>query len=209
MFKHGILIKELVFLRQKYLAKLSKLHGYNSKITQLEVLNFLTQIDMRIFAVDSLLRSKGSKTAGIDHVILTRYNALEFLDLLTFKKLKVYKASPVKIISVTKIGSNESRQIATIYDRLVQKLFLLVLDPIIDVHSDKSSYGYRNGRNAHQSIGLVASILSKRTNKEKTYIVRDKHILKFDIKSLFGSVSHDWLINNYPFPFQFKFILKQ
>ena len=44
MSKHGILIRELVVLRQKYLAKLSKLYGYNSKITQIELLNFLTQM---------------------------------------------------------------------------------------------------------------------------------------------------------------------
>jgi hypothetical protein len=62
MSKYGILIRKLVTLRQKYLAMLSKLYGYNSKITQIELLNFLTQIDMRIFAIDSLLRSKGSKT---------------------------------------------------------------------------------------------------------------------------------------------------
>jgi hypothetical protein len=107
MSKHGILIRELVTLRQKYLAKLSKLYGYNSKITQMELLNFLTQIDMRIFAIDSLLRSKGSKTAGIDNVILTKNNALEFLDLLTYKKLKVYKSSSVKIISIPKVGNNK------------------------------------------------------------------------------------------------------
>ena len=209
MSKHGILIIELVTLRQKYLAKLSKLYGYNSKITQIELLNFLTQVDMRIFVIDSLLRSKESKTAGIDNVILTKHNALGFLDLLAYKKLKVYKSSPVKIISIPKVGSNKLREIGipTIYDRLVQKLFLLVLDPIIDVHSDKSSYGFRNGRNAHQAIGLVASILSKQTTKK--YIVQDKHILKIDIKNFFGSVSHNWLINNYPFPSKLKFILKQ
>jgi hypothetical protein len=76
MSKHGILIRELVNLRQKYLAMLSKLYGYNSKITQVELLNFLTQIDMRGFAIDSLLRSRGSKTAGIDNVLLTKANAL-------------------------------------------------------------------------------------------------------------------------------------
>jgi len=191
MSKHGILIRDLVVLRQKYLAMLSKLYGYNSKITQIELLNFLTQIDMRIFAIDSLLRSKGSKTAGIDNVLLTKHNALGFLDLLAYKKLKVYKSSPVKIILIPKIGSNKLREIGipTIYDRLVQKLFLLVLDPIIDVHSDKSSFGFRNGRNAHQAIGLVSSILSKQTTKK--YIVQDKHILKMDIKNFFGSVSHD------------------
>ena len=32
MSKHGILIRELVILRQKYLAMLSKLYGYNSKL---------------------------------------------------------------------------------------------------------------------------------------------------------------------------------
>tara|TARA_B110000037_G_C16965801_1_gene442906 strand:+ start:47 stop:622 length:576 start_codon:yes stop_codon:yes gene_type:complete len=191
MSKHGILIRDLVVLRQKYLAMLSKLYGYNSKIIQIELLNFLTQIDMRIFAIDSLLRSKGSKTAGIDNVLLTKHNALGFLDLLVYKKLKVYKSSPVKIILIPKVGSNKFREIGipTIYDRLVQKLFLLVLDPIIDVHSDKSSFGFRNGRNAHQAIGLVSSILSKKTTKK--YIVQDKHILKMDIKNFFGSVSHD------------------
>ena len=191
MSKHGILIRKLVTLRQKYLAMLSKLYGYNSKITQIELLNFLTQIDMRIFAIDSLLRSKGSKTAGIDNVTLTKHNALGFLDLLVYKQLKVYKSNPVKIILIPKVSSNELREIGipTIYDRLVQKLFLLVLDPIIDVHSDKSSFGFRNGRNAHQAIGLVSSILSKQTTEK--YIVQDKHIIKVDIKNFFGSVSHN------------------
>ena len=191
MSKHAILIKELVALRQKYLAKLSKLYGYNSKIIQTELLNFLTQIDMRIFAIDSLLRSKGSKTAGIDNITLTRTNVLKFLDLLTYKNLNLYKSSPVRIITIPKVGSNKPREIGipTIYDRIVQKLFLLVLDPIIDVHSDRSSYGFRNGRNAHQAIGRIASILSKKTTNK--YIVQDKYILKFDIKNFFGSVSHD------------------
>jgi retron-type reverse transcriptase len=191
MSKQGIPIRELVALRQKYLAKLSKLYGYNSEITQLELLNFLTQIDMRIFAVDSLLRSKGSKTSGSDNVTLNKDNAPEFLDLLAYKKLKAYKSSPIKIISIPKVGSKKLREIGipTIYDRLVQKLFLLVLDPIIDVHSDQSSYGFRNGRNIHQAIGKIASILSKQTTSK--YIVQDKYILKIDIKNFFGSVSHD------------------
>ena len=164
---------------------------------------------MRIFAIDSLLRSKGSKTAGIDNITLTRTNVLEFLDLLTYKNLNLYKSSPVRIITIPKVGSNKPREIGipTIYDRIVQKLFLLVLDPIIDVHSDRSSYGFRNGRNAHQAIGRIASVLSKKTTNK--YIVQDKYILKFDIKNFFGSVSHDWLIDNYPFPSKFKFILKQ
>jgi retron-type reverse transcriptase len=191
MSKQGVLIKELVVLRQKYLAKLSITYGYNSKITQNELLNFLTQIDMRIFAIDSLLRSKGSKTAGIDNIRLTRENALEFLDLLKRKKLKSYKSSPVRIVEIPKTNSKKLREIGipTVYDRLVQKLFLLVLDPIIDVYSDRSSYGFRNGRNAHQAIGAVASILSKQTTEK--YLVQEKYILKIDIENFFGNVSHE------------------
>jgi retron-type reverse transcriptase len=191
MSKHAVLIKELVSLRQKYLAKLSKLYGYNSKITQTEILNFLTLIDMRVFAIDSLLRSKGSKTAGIDNVTLTRDNAPKFLNLLTYKNLNLYKSGPVRIITIPKVGSHKLREIGipTIYDRLVQKLFLLVLDPVLDVHSDQSSYGFRNGRNAHQAIGSVASVLSKQTTNK--YLVQDKYILKIDIKDFFNSVSHD------------------
>jgi hypothetical protein len=62
---------------------------------------------MRIFAIDLLLRSKGSKTSGSDNVTLTNNNALGFLDLLTYKKLKVYKSSSVKIISIPKVGNNK------------------------------------------------------------------------------------------------------
>jgi RNA-directed DNA polymerase len=191
MSKCGILIRELVTLRQEYLAKLSIKYGYNSKITQSEVLNFLTQIDMRIFTIDSLLRSKGSKTAGIDNITLTRNNALEFLNLLNYKNLKIYKSSPVKIIEIPNNGSIKPREIGipTMYDRLVQKLFLLVLDPIIDVHSDRSSYGFRCGRNAHQAVGAIASILSKQTTNN--YYVNEKTILKVDIENFFGSVSHN------------------
>jgi retron-type reverse transcriptase len=89
----------------------------------------------------------------------------------------------------------------------VQKLFLLILDPVIDVHADRSSFGFRNGRNAHQAIGRAASILSKRPTKK--YMVQNKYIVKVDIENFFGGVSHDWLLNNYPFPSEFKFILKQ
>ena len=209
MSKTAILVNELVNLRQNYLAKLSLTCGYNSKITKSEILNFLTQKDMIIFAIDSVLRSKGSKSPGIDNIILTKENTGQFLELLTHKKLKKYKSSPVKIVTTSKIGEQKERKIGipTIYDRLVQKLFLLVLDPVIDVHSDKRSFGFRKGRNFHQAVGIVSSILSK--NSTERYTVYDKYILKFDIKNFFANISEEWLLENYPMPDKFKFILKQ
>ena len=101
--------------------------------------------------------------------------------------------------------------ILAIQDRLVQTLFLLTIDPILDCHDDKSNFGFKKGRHQHQAIGLLSKKLHhKITNKKhnnKKYFINSKHILKIDIQKFFDSVNRTWLLNNYPFPTRFKKIL--
>jgi retron-type reverse transcriptase len=47
-----------------------------------------------------------------------------------------------------------------IYDRIIQTLFVLVYEPVIEPYSDMYSFGYRSGRNVHQALGTLTSILS-------------------------------------------------
>ena len=51
--------------------------------------------------------------------------------------------------------------IFTIYDRIVQTLFLLLLDPIIDNVSDYYSFGSRKNRNVHQALGQLTKFLHR------------------------------------------------
>ena len=116
---------------------------------------------MRIFAIETVYRSSGSKTLGVDNVTLDKDNLLDQLNALTEKQLLKYKASPVRRVFIPKDKKGELRPlgIPTIIDRIVQTLFVQVLEPIIDPHSDIYSFGYRKGRSAHQAIGELSRIL--------------------------------------------------
>jgi retron-type reverse transcriptase len=89
---------------------------------------------MRVFAVETVYRSKGSKTSGTDNVILKRENLLEYVNRLKFDSLLQYKYSPIRRVFIPKIGRKKERPlgIPTIYDRIVQTLFVQILDPVIE-----------------------------------------------------------------------------
>lgn len=96
----------------------------------------------------------------------------------------------------------------TIYDRIVQTLFVLIYEPIIESYSDIYSFGFRSGRNIHQIIGLLASMLSRRI-EQQTFFNDPKYLLKFNVKFFFDLVSHNWLLVNFPIYSKFKNIFKQ
>ena len=95
----------------------------------------------------------------------------------------------------------------------MQTLFVQVLEPIIDVHADNNSFGFRKGRNSHQAVGLLSKSLSvksmhQRRPSDKRYFTHSKYILNIDIEKLFDKVNPDWLLKNYPFPNNFVNILR-
>lgn len=86
--------------------------------------------------------------------------------------------------------------IPTIDDRIIQTLFVQLLAPIIEAHSDEFSYGFRKGRNAHQVIGDVANhlrikpLLIRGKQDQRRYFSHTKFVLNLDIKGFFDNVSH-------------------
>lgn len=208
-------IHSLVSKKQKYLCLLSRKYGLRSNQVESQINNWLSSLVMRIFAIETVYRSKGSKTYGVDGVILKQENLLEYVNRLKFNSLLQYKSSPIRIVFIP--GSENKRPIGipTIYDRIVQTLFLQILDPVIEPWSDIYSFGYRKGRNAHQAIGELSKILSithlnKRSNRcnNKRYFNHHKYILSIDVEGFFDTVNHEYLLNNYPFPNIFKHIFK-
>lgn len=213
MLKFNKEIKILVKKRQKYLSILSNLCGLRSISVMQQLEEWLCKIDLRVSAIETVYRARGNLTAGVDNLILKRENLINYLGVLKHNKLKYYKTDPIKRIFIPK-NKNENRSlgIPTIKDRIVQTLFVQLLEPIIDPHADLHSFGYRKGRNAHQAVGLLSKSLHykpKHSKKStKRYFVHTKYVANIGVKRFFEKVNHNWLMQNYFFPIKFNHILK-
>lgn len=185
-------ISQLVFLRQKYIALLSKRYGMYSKEVQKFFIESVTKIEMRVFAIEKVYQLVDSKIFGIDGVILTHSNRLSFLSKLQFTELNKYVSQSVRLIYVPKVdGTLHSLGIPTIFDRLVQTLFVLLLDPLVDNYCDYFSFGFRKSRSAHQAVGQLSEFLSSFGScKESSKFNLIKFILKFKVSTFFGSGVH-------------------
>ena len=201
MLKFAVEIKQLVNLKQKFLFFLARINGINSNLVQKFSNEWITSLELRVLAINLIYRSNGSKTSGIDNIVLKRENLLYFLDLLKYKQLLKYESLPIKRIYLNKPDSIDKRPIGipTIFDRIVQKLFCLIIEPIVCTKSDSYSFGFQAGRSSHQAIGLLAKNLSRKITTKKKRFVHKKFILKLDISKFFDSVNHDWLINKLMF----------
>lgn len=216
MLKYNKRVCVLVTLKQKYLALLSSEYGLHSTRVETQVADWLSNLDMRIFAIETVYRSIGSKTPGIDGIKLSKENLLNYIDALSIDNLLEYKGSGIRRVFVPKSKGTELRPlgIPTIEDRIVQTLFVQVIEPIIDPYADVYSFGYRKGRSAHQAIGELSRILQthpylRRKSKAHRYFSHTKHVLQVDIKGFFDNVNHEFLLKNYPIPKKFKGILKE
>lgn len=217
MLKFNNEIKFLVKKRQKYLALLSNKYGLRSITVMRQVEEWLCQVDLRVLAIETVYRSRDNLTAGVDNQVLKRENLIDHFCILKHNKLKFYKSDPVKRIYIPKKNSFELRPlgIPTIKDRIMQTLFVQILEPIIDPHADYYSFGYRKGRNAHQAIGVLSKSLGyktksskKKKHSDKRYFLHSKFIINIDVEKFFEKVDHKWLLQNYPFPAKFIHILK-
>lgn len=205
----------LVKNRQRYLALLSNLYGLRSIKVMQQVEEWLCQVDLRVLAIETVYRSSGNLTVGVDDQILKRENLISYLDILKYNKLKFYESDPIKRVFIPKGNKSDLRPlgIPTIKDRITQTLFVQVLEPIIDPHADYYSFGYRKGRNPHQAIGILSKLLAYRPmafrkNSNKRYFVHSRFVINIDVKQFFDRVNHSWLLENYPFPTKFIHILK-
>jgi RNA-directed DNA polymerase len=88
--------------------------------------------------------------------------------------------------------------IPTMYDRAVQALYTLALDPVAEATADKHSFGFRKGWCAQDACEYIFADLARAVSPE--------WVLEGDIKGCFDNISHDWLIANVPMD---KSILKQ
>lgn len=152
----------------------------------------------KALAVRKVTTNKGKKTSGVDKE-LWQTPASKMRAVLSLTD-KGYKAKPLRRVYIEKKGKKAKRPlgIPTMYDRAMQALYALALDPVSEVTADTKSFGFRKGRCCQDACEYIFTALSRQVSPE--------WILEGDIKGCFDNISHEWLIENIPMD---KSVLKQ
>ena len=152
----------------------------------------------KALAVRKVTTNKGKNTSGIDKELWsTPASKMRGVLSLTDKN---YKAKPLRRIFIEKKGKKAKRPlgIPCMYDRAMQALYALALDPVSEVTADTKSFGFRKGRCCQDACEYIFTALSRGYSPQ--------WVLEGDIKGCFDHISHEWLIENIPMD---KSVLKQ
>ena len=199
-------ILEKVHIEQMEIVEQAERFGLHSKqVHRLQEIR-AKSYKFRIAAVYHILTQAGSDTAGVDGITIKKSEDVDKFELVEWLKSqidnpKTYKAKPVRRVYIPK-GSGKLRPlgIPTIKDRTLQSLINSILLPLVELTSDKQSYGYRPYRSAKNALGTIRQCLM--TGSEY------KWILDADIKGFFDNINHEWIMNNVMIPPKFKIILE-
>ena len=168
----------------------AKIAGRNRMVKKLQSL-LVKSRSARILAVKRVSENKGNNTAGIDKELLdTNVKKTEYVEELKIN-LNEYRAMPLKRIEIPKKnGKSRPLGIPTMFDRCVQALYKLALEPIAEVTADKNSYGFRAKRSTQDAMKQIWLRTSRKVSGE--------WILEGDIKGCFDNISHQWIYDNIP-----------
>ena len=186
--------KQEVKLLQQRIVKATKQGRYN-KVKALQWL-LVHSFTAKLLAVKRITENTGGHTAGVDGVL---WNPSKGLEAARSLKRKGYKAKPLKRVYILKKnGKKRPLGIPTMYDRAMQALYLLALDPVSETTADNCSYGFRPKRGCADAI---AKCFITQAGKN-----RAEWILEGDIKGCFDHISHAWILENIPLD---KMVLNQ
>ena len=134
--------------------------------------------------------NQGKKTAGVDGVkSLTPKQRLILVNKITLGS----KVAPTRRVWIPKPGKEEKRPlgIPTMYDRALQGLVKLALEPEWEARFEPNSYGFRPGRSCHDAIAAIFLSIKHKS----------KYVLDADISQCFDNINHNKLLeklNTYP-----------
>ena len=111
---------------------------------------------------------------------------MQRFNLVYLLKSRYLKASPTRRVWIPKPGKDEKRPlgIPTIYDRALQALVKLGMEPEWEARFEPNSYGFRPGRSTHDAIQAIYISINH----------KPKYVLDADISKCFDRINHDALL---------------
>jgi RNA-directed DNA polymerase len=181
-----IQIKVFKWQRQIYTA------SKNNDIKKVRKLQniILNSHSAKLLAITRLTQDNRKKTAGVDGVkSLTPNQKLKLANQLNFSQK--FKPLP-RVIPKRRTEKRPLR--ITIYDRCLQSLFKLAIEPEWEAKFERNSYGFRPGRNPHDAILAIQGCIQKRST----------FVLNADIAKCFDKIDHKSLLDKIGFKGKYR-----
>jgi len=130
-------------------------------------------------------QNKGKKTAGVDGVTALKPSERQPL----VKQLRVEKGKkvkPTRRVWIPKPGRDEKRPlgIPTMYDRALQGVVKMALEPEWEAVYEANSYGFRRPRGCHDAVAAIFNSIR----------YKPKWVLDADIAKCFDKINHKALL---------------
>ena len=127
--------------------------------------------------------NQGKKTPGVDGIkSLTPKQRMALVNNLKLGN----KSKATRRVWIPKPNTDEKRPlgIPTMYERALQALVKLALEPEWEAKFEPNSYGFRPARSAHDAIGAIYISINK----------KPKYVLDADISKCFDQINHQKLL---------------
>lgn len=127
--------------------------------------------------------NQGKKTAGVDGIkSLTPKQRMALVNNIKLGN----KPKPTRRVWIPKPNTDEKRPlgIPTMYERALQALVKLALEPEWEAKFEPNSYGFRPARSAHDAIEAIYISINK----------KPKYVLDADISKCFDKINHQRLL---------------
>lgn len=134
--------------------------------------------------VKRVTETKGKHSAGVDGQ--TWSNPKAKANAVGLLKRHGYRAKPLKRIYISKANGKRPLSLPTLFDRAMQSLHLLALQPLAEAQADKTSYGFRPERSPADAVAQCFLSLSRNSSAQ--------WMLEGDIRACFDTASREWML---------------
>ena len=160
----------------------------------------------RIFSIDKIFNKCKSSNCGLvgysDFILKShKFVLLEQTKLINLSKLPLCKIVMVEIPKGN--GERKSFGICMPIDKILQRMFLNFLDVLIEDELKPEVFAYRKGRDARMAVASIYARLNRSKHIEQMCVC------SVDIEKCFDNFFHYKIVEQYPFPKSYSFLLRR